>query len=404
MLVLGLAVMSCVPRGTAADVERIDSFCRVTGVVARAGASGAPILVVALAGGRGGSVVNYDALLEPGSWALWVPSGPVEIWAFEDVDGDFVRDADEPAGTSGRVSLEPGERRAVDAIRLLAGRASPTLDVSSRVRHPKLAGFRRDLGAVVELDDWRFARPRADSDMWMPLKGLEEGAFGIYFEEEHDPCRTPVLFVHGIRGTPLDFEPLARSLDRSRFQVWYLLYPSGFRLGAIAEYLHDSVRILRLRHGLERLHVVAHSMGGVLARAFVLLEAGDRAPLTRAFVSVATPWGGIESARLGVRHAPVVLPVWRDIHPGSAFLRGLYATSLPGYVEHHLLFAFGDDGSDGVVSVASQLHVPAQREATRVRGYFGEHVGVLGATSVSAYVGEALQSAEGPRHGSCGGA
>ena len=50
---------------------------------------------------------------------------------------------------------------------------------------------------------------------------------------------------------------------------------------------------LYVRHRHRRLAVVAHSMGGLIARAFInrVVAAGDgRAVALRLFVSVSTPW------------------------------------------------------------------------------------------------------------------
>ena len=65
---------------------------------------------------------------------------------------------------------------------------------------------------------------------------------------------------------------------------------------------------LYARHRHRRLAVVAHSMGGLIARAFInrLVAAGDgRAVGLRVFVSVSTPWDGSDLAQLAVDRSPV---------------------------------------------------------------------------------------------------
>ena len=37
----------------------------------------------------------------------------------------------------------------------------------------------------------------------------------------------------------------------------------------------------------------------------------NREEFLKAFISIATPYGGVESAAAGVQQAPVVIPAWR---------------------------------------------------------------------------------------------
>ena len=86
---------------------------------------------------------------------------------------------------------------------------------------------------------------------------------------------------------------------------------------------------------------------------------------------------------MGIKYAPAVVDVWRDMAPGSAFLSGLFASKLPDGTSHHLIFTFGRNptsfgiSDDETVSVASQLHAVAQGEATHVYGVDDTHTGVL---------------------------
>src|SRR5207249_6802629 len=60
------------------------------------------------------------------------------------------------------------------------------------------------------------------------------------------------------------------------------------------------MQVLQVRCGFRRLVVVAHSMGGLVARAFIERVAGDHAAPTingiDTFVSISTPWGEIGRA------------------------------------------------------------------------------------------------------------
>ena len=64
---------------------------------------------------------------------------------------------------------------------------------------------------------------------------LKEGYAGIYFLEPYAKDKTPVLFVHGIGGSPRDLEDIIAALDRRRFQPWLMNYPSGLDIRALGD-------------------------------------------------------------------------------------------------------------------------------------------------------------------------
>ena len=85
---------------------------------------------------------------------------------------------------------------------------------------------------------------------------------------------------------------------------------------------------LQARHGFRRLHLVAHSIGGLVARAF-LARHGAGFPYVKLFVSISTPWQGETLAAFGVHGLPASVPLWHDLQPRSPFLRTLFERKLP---------------------------------------------------------------------------
>jgi uncharacterized alpha/beta hydrolase family protein len=197
-----------------------------------------------------------------------------------------------------------------------------------------------------------------------------------------------VLFVHGISGYPQEFSTLIERLDRERYQPWFYFYASGEHLYKTAELLTQLVMDLRLDHGFDELVVVAHSMGGLVSRDFLLDydETTGRDTL-QTFISISTPWGGHAAADSGVEHAPVVVYSWEQMATKGEYIRALFhedpATQkiprrLPDHLTHHLIFGFVDGkDSDGVVSIASELHAPAQAQAATIYGVNASHTGIL---------------------------
>jgi pimeloyl-ACP methyl ester carboxylesterase len=256
-------------------------------------------------------------------------------------------------------------------------------------------------GEVTTLSDPRFAAANVRAGMRAPYDFILNVRPGVYFLEKYDPSRIPILFVHGIDGSPDNFKYLIERLNRQRFQAWVYYYPSGARLGLIADHLAHAVSQVELRYRMPALIVVAHSMGGLVARGFLLQRQSDglHIPL---FISLSTPWGGNSAAQIGLDLSPTVVRSWHDIAPASDFLQSLFYTqsavrrSLPAVTQHQLLFSFKKGSSsfgksgDQVVTVASELRAEAQDEAAGVYGFDETHMGILEDPQVSVRVNKLL--------------
>jgi pimeloyl-ACP methyl ester carboxylesterase len=224
-------------------------------------------------------------------------------------------------------------------------------------------------GAIADLDDPRFGMENGKLGYFDIFTFLWKVGPGIYFLEPYDPNKIPVLFVHGALGYPQSFEAIVESLDRTHFQPWFFYYPSGADLDGISDFLSQRVARQQLRHGFKKLVVVAHSMGGLVSRSFILEHHEQaREDPVRLFVSISTPWGGVASAAKGVEQSPIVVRSWRDIAPDSEFLRGLFfedseaqttRRTLPDQVNYQLIFGVEDQ----TISLASAVRWEALRDA-----------------------------------------
>jgi pimeloyl-ACP methyl ester carboxylesterase len=214
--------------------------------------------------------------------------------------------------------------------------------------------------------------------MWTPLQSVLENGAGIFFIEPYDPSRIPVVFVHGVSGTAGDFRALADALDKRRFQAWFFQYPSGARLENAARFLQTMLAEMQARHRFERYIVVAHSAGGLVSRSALMKIQKEGGLMPCTFVTISTPWSGIESAETGTRLSPVVLPAWIDLAPGSPFARTMFDTPLRPAVSWYLFFGYaGGDGTDGAVSLKSMLRPEAQAQANDVVAFPESHRSIL---------------------------
>jgi len=410
-----MAVFAALPSGCMFIAAReqqqsIDASCVLSGNVTTARKAAAPVVVVLFRQQDGATpwgVVDHFVLDQPGRFVFGALAGRYAIAAFQDRNRDLVYRPGESYATLGAdqpLVCATGTRLSDLAIAIpdKVDRPYPkSLDIprlqarSAQDQFAATLGQVTAVGEVAALSDERFKREHAEDGLWRPYDFLTAARAGVYFLEPYDPRRTPVLFVHGINGTPLDFEYLVGRLDRSRFQPWVYYYPSGAHLDAVADHLNQTIAKLQLRYGVERFAVVAHSMGGLVSRGFIQRRARDgRAVSMPLFVSISTPWGGHKAAQTGIDTAPVVVRVWNDMAPGSEYQKSLYATPLPGGMRHHLLFTFkgsasGESG-DGAVSVASQLLPQAQRDAVKLYGFDDTHTGVLRDPQVSLLVNQLL--------------
>jgi pimeloyl-ACP methyl ester carboxylesterase len=265
------------------------------------------------------------------------------------------------------------------------------------------AGSQADLryvGAVTSMSDPRFSLKNARRGLWQPVQFVRQVGAGVYFLEPYDPKKVPVLFIHGALGHPGNWAAVVAALDRSRFQPWLVYYPSATHLDATAIALDRWMEQLYVRYRYRRLAVIAHSMGGLIARAFInrVVAAGDgRAEGLRLFVSVSTPWDGSELAQHAVDRSPVVAPSWYDIAPGSPFLRALLEPELPPTLPYDLLYSYAGNSrfmysepNDGSVVIASQLLPRALSRARTVRGFPESHRTILRNADVAALLSEEL--------------
>jgi pimeloyl-ACP methyl ester carboxylesterase len=209
-----------------------------------------------------------------------------------------------------------------------------------------------------------------------------EVGFGLYTLTPFDSQQKTIVFVHGISDSPKAFRPLVERLPAD-YQVLLFHYPSGLPLEHTSKVLAAALEELLRRTEISQLDIVAHSMGGLVSSGMLdNIEPVQRA-LIRRYITIATPFAGHAAAKLGTQWAPTVAPVWWSMVPDSSYLQSIADLDLSNGPYHHLLFTYSHQtggeskGSDGVVSVNSQLAYTAQHQATGVYGIADSHRGVL---------------------------
>ena len=130
---------------------------------------------------------------------------------------------------------------------------------------------------------------------------------------------TPILLVHGMVDNRSIFTLLRRGLRRRGFgRVVSINYsPLTADVRVAAALLAAEVEALVAETGYERIHVVGHSLGGLIARYYVTRLGGDARVHT--LVTLGSPHSGTFNA--------YALPskLCRQLRPGSALMRELSA-------------------------------------------------------------------------------
>ena len=390
------------------DIKKLNRLVTIRGTVRVSPPSGLPVVVVLLNVDRSSRpvLINFREMAGPGEFVFMADPGHYRVFAYETRNHDRKYKPGSRIGRSEAIALvKPGSEKTIKI--LIQNSADSTL--TARIDRIKsnmkidIANPSLHSGSIVTLDNPAFKSANVEMGLWQPVRFAKEIPFGVFFLQEYEPEKTPVLFVHGISGSPVNFRELIDKLDRKHFQPWIFYYPSGFRLDLLATYLDTVMDGLYFRHGFKHVAVIAHSMGGLVSRAFINRRAARQSDYSvDCLVTISTPWAGHSAANLGVRYAPAVVPVWNDMAQGSDFIRELFTVPLPPHLHYYLFFSFrgdsmfADGNNDGVVSIASQLRLEAQEEALIVRGINASHMGILQDNNVSSLIDRILAFDAGP--------
>ncbi len=240
------------------------------------------------------------------------------------------------------------------------------------------------IGEVADLSNKMFSEKSWQKGFYKPDEFVKETGVGIYFLEEYDARKVPVLFINGINGSPQLWQFFFKGMNRDRYQPWFFSYPTGMSLTESTGLLNELLEGLRKIYGFEEMYITAHGTGGLLARSAILKHSKEDHPhYITVFVSIATPWGGYKTEAADVLDSTDTIPSLVDIQPASQFFRSLYRKRMGFSLDHYMFVAYGTGllyvGPLGEPpSLKSQLYSPAQIEAEKEYGFYENYLGILG--------------------------
>lgn len=188
-----------------------------------------------------------------------------------------------------------------------------------------------------------------------------------------EPALMPVLLVHGWFHNRSAFLVMARALRAAGFQNVVSVGYDMLRhdMAALARLLAADVDRALEQSGAERCVLIGHSLGGLVARAYVQDLGGEDTVDT--VVTIGTPHSGTRTSLLGPGASA------RAMRPGSTFLRDLDRTARPGPVR----WIAYSSSADAVIrpTASAQLTVPTLQATNLVIRDVG-HLSLLVSPSV----------------------
>lgn len=178
------------------------------------------------------------------------------------------------------------------------------------------------VGVHLALYPWGLLEDRIDEAAGHRVGHLPPVQRGLLVHDV-EAAGTPIILLHGVVDNRSIFTVLRRALRGRGFARTYALNYSPLTddIPTVARWLAEFVEEICANTGYERVHIVGHSMGGIIGRYYVQRLGGDVRVHT--LVTLGTPHQGT----LGARFIP--WPVIRQLRLASPVLREL-AEPAPG--------------------------------------------------------------------------
>lgn len=258
---------------------------------------------------------------------------------------------------------------AVDAVAHLARKVADDVDASDSEEGKVLTVSR---AVVREATDYSFRR-------WLRTRiwdEEDEARYGIIFDETWEataaaaPKLPLVVLVHGYNSNPLKNAAVMEPVREAGYPCATFAYPNDWEISESAARLSQRLKEIAAEHPGQRLAIVTHSMGGLVARACLENAELDPGNVDR-LVMIAPPTHGTMLA-----HIAVATDVWEhwlgradggpwdrcrdsvidglgeaadDMVPGSPFLTDLNARPRNPAVRYSIFLGTSAAVTDGEV-------------------------------------------------------
>jgi pimeloyl-ACP methyl ester carboxylesterase len=320
---------------------------------------------------------HYVILDHTKEFILYVPEGEYYLYAISDLNNDFIyqdRETIAVYGKPDKISINANTIRNDIVLDIkddtYTGKSYP--DGFSLQYDFNSIEYISSNGQIKKVYSEIFSYDNAKIGLWHPSLFMKSFGANIYLPSEYTHDKIPVLFVHGAQGTPYDFAYFNVRLTNTAFQPMYFYYPSGMRLPMLSELLYLKIKELKDRYKFKKLYVVAHSMGGLVARAMITNYYKDTDSFIKLFITFATPWSGFDTADTALKTSPYILPSWIDVSAHSMFIKTSLRRSIPESIDYYLFFGKWDK-----TSKERALDSRVYTEAKGIFGFNADHDTIL---------------------------
>lgn len=209
LCIVFLVFPSCAFKKLGKEVSILDQTSLLQGTISTSSPHNQPLIVLLyhlLDDDK--KLIAYSIHHTPGTFTFIRLPGQYLIAAFEDANEDLMYQPDEYSGyanDSGVITIKPGEDRlnldlTVQHPQKVILTEAPDLTSPNTKTQLDLPNIQA--GEIVSLEDRRFSYKNAEKGLWQPNKFLRKVGGGVFFLELFDPKKIPVVFVHGVGGSP----------------------------------------------------------------------------------------------------------------------------------------------------------------------------------------------------------
>lgn len=290
-----------------------------------------------------------------------------------------------PDGAGPPPARNPGQdRKATDVHRYLDRVLGPLGSVVHAARRPETyLGHSRELTSTVLTAG---IYPFGFGD-----RGVGAARSAEAVVDDGSPVATPVLLVHGFGANKSNWLFVRRHLDQAGFgRVHALNYnPLAADIPELARRCAARAEEVRAHFGVERIHIVGHSLGGIIARyATQVLGLAD----VTTCVSIASPHGGIRLARHGSLLATVSpLASGLSLRPDSTVMTLLRTSAVPTRTRYVAYYS----NLDLIVPARRAMILEPELAATNILVKDHGHLSIMLSRRLATSVVDQLAAAEG---------
>lgn len=383
IIIVTLFLSSCSLLSIKKEADDMNSVGEISGVIHVEKENKHPVYAVVIKQLKSTTeLVNIVFLGDDGTFRFNLLPGSYFIGAFIDENNNKLREETEKSVFFSQdndfltiIDLNAGEKVKLSPMTISGGIKA----IQPQASRHHISKANENIGKVTSLDSAMFSADNVSLGLWRPVTFLDSIGGGLFMLQPFEQDKIPVIMVHGIFGSPVEFTAMINSLDRDKYQPWVLYYPSALKLDLVSSYLLDSIVELQAKHHFSDVKIIAHSMGGLMSRSFLMMYQKKNTPPFKisTYMTINSPLYGLESAKKGVKSSPIVVASWRDLAINSDYVKKVHAWSVPKNIPYYLVFSYlpGKEG-DGVVPMESQLSESLQQEAI-IHGFEAQHSKIL---------------------------